>query len=203
MNIMENKDIKIGLVIMASGLGKRFGGNKLIENLEGKPLIKWVLDSTENIFDRRIVVTRSKEVKNLCDSLEIESILHALPNRNDTVNVGLSEIMDEVDYCFFTPGDQPLISRESVYKLVNEAKNHSDKIVRTGYKDRVGAPIGFPKTYFAKLLDLPIGKGGSYVARSHPEIVRVVKMHDECELWDIDTMADLDIIRNKIKGYFS
>ena len=31
---------KLGCVIMASGLGKRFGGNKLMEDFHGKPMIQ-------------------------------------------------------------------------------------------------------------------------------------------------------------------
>ena len=68
---METKDIKIGLVIMASGLGKRFGRNKLMEELDNRPIVKWIIDSTDGLFDRRIVVTRSADVKLLCDGLEI------------------------------------------------------------------------------------------------------------------------------------
>ena len=39
-----------GCVIMASGLGKRFGGNKLLARLKGRPLIQYALDATEGIF---------------------------------------------------------------------------------------------------------------------------------------------------------
>ncbi len=78
---MGTEKIKIGLVIMASGLGKRFGGNKLMEKLDNLPLIQWILDASEGIFDRRIVVTRSPEVKALCDERGTGCILHDLPHR--------------------------------------------------------------------------------------------------------------------------
>ena len=49
----------LGCVIMASGLGRRFGGNKLLAELGGKPLLQWVLDATQGMFGcRRVVVTR-------------------------------------------------------------------------------------------------------------------------------------------------
>ena len=194
---MEN--IKIGLVIMASGLGKRYGGNKLMENLNDKPLIKWIIDATEGIFERRIVVTRNSEVKALCDSINIECIKHELPNRNDTVRLGLSAIGMDVDYCFFTPGDQPLITNESIVKLINAAVDNKDRIVRTSYGDIVGSPMGFPKAFFKELLELPEGKGGSFVAKSHQAAVYGVEVQNECELWDIDTVADMEMIKNMLK----
>jgi len=198
------KDIRIGLVIMASGLGRRFGGNKLMENLGDKPLIKWIMDSTEGLFDRRIVVTRSEDVKALCDSLSIQCILHALPNRNDTVRLGLSEIKEEIDYCFFVPGDQPLISKESITKLIMAVSNNEDNndmIVRTSYGDTACSPMGFHKKYFNELLELPEGKGGNWIAKNYPEKVCAVDVQNEYELWDIDTVADLERVKNVISRY--
>lgn len=195
------KDIRTGLVIMASGLGRRFGGNKLMENLGDKPLIKWIMDSTEGLFDRRIVVTRSEDVKALCDSLNIQCILHALPNKNDTVRLGLSEIKEDIDWCFFVPGDQPLISKESITKLILAVSNNEDSndmIVRTSYGDTACSPMGFQKKYFDELLELPEGKGGNWIAQNYPEKVCTVDVQNEYELWDIDTVADLEKVKNVI-----
>ena len=203
VSIMEN-NLKVGIVIMASGLGRRFGSNKLLEDLNGKPLIKWIIDATENLFDKRVVVTRSTSVKQICDSLKVECILHELPNRNDTVRLGLTALMSDVDYCFFTPADQPLISRQSIIRLVERvkasdcAKLGSEKIVRTSYGDIVGSPVGFPSVFFEKLLNLPEKKGGGWIAKNHPDMVDLVEVCHEYELWDVDTVADLEKIKNVI-----
>ena len=198
MKTNEN-DIKIGLVIMASGLSKRFGRNKLIEDLGGKPLIKWIIDATEGLFDARVVVTRSEEVKALCDSLNIECILHKLPYRSDTVRIGLSALIENIEYCFFTPADQPLISRESLRNLITSAMEKKDKIIRTSFGDKVGAPVGFPIALFDNLLNLPEGKGGSLVVQNNQELVYTVEVFNEYELNDIDTVADLEWVYSLIK----
>lgn len=192
-----------GLVIMASGLGKRFGSNKLMENVGGRPLIQWIIDATEDIFARRIVVTRSSDVRCLCEDIGIEYILHDCPNRNDTVRIGLSAIMSDIDYCFFVPADQPLISRKSIAKMVQEAKSYPDAIIRSSFGDVVGSPVGFPPDLFGELLKLPERKGGSWVASNNKELVRTVSVDSEYELWDIDTVDDLrrleDVISKKNK----
>lgn len=190
---MKNK--KIGLVIMASGLGKRYGGNKLMEELGDKPLIKWIIDTTDDLFDRRVVVTRNSDVKALCDSLNIECIKHEFPNRNDTVRLGLSALREEVDYCFFTPGDQPLISREAIAALIEATTEKNDRIIRAGYGKIAGSPMGFPKLFFNELLQLPEGKGGSWIAKNNQEAVDIIQVQDEYELWDIDTVEDMDKIK--------
>ena len=83
---------QLGCVIMASGLGKRFGGGKLLAQLEGKSLLEWTLDATEDIFRRRIVVTRHREVEALCREREVPALLHNLPFRSDTIRLGLEAL---------------------------------------------------------------------------------------------------------------
>lgn len=196
MSNIEPNDIKIGLVIMASGLGKRFGGNKLMAELGDKPLIKWIIDTTDGLFEERVVVTRYNDVKDLCNISGIECIVHDFPGRNDTVRLGLNAIMDEVDYCFFIPGDQPLIGKETASSLVKKAKKNKDYIVRTSYGDIAGAPVGFPKQLFNELLNLPEGKGGNLIAKKNPQLVHTVEVQHEYELWDVDTVDDLRKIKD-------
>lgn len=192
-------EMSVGLVIMASGLGTRFGGDKLMEPLNGKPVIKWILDVTEGLFDKRVVVTRNGGVRALCEELGIECILHDFPNRNDTVRLGLSHLMNDVDVCFFAPGDQPLIHRKSIETLIETARISADMVVRPCVGELVGSPVGFPKKYFDELLILPEKKGGNYVVSMHPDALRKVPILDEFELWDIDTADDLEKIKNILK----
>lgn len=70
---------KIGCVIMASGLGRRFGSNKLLADFGGEPMICRILDATEGIFRRRVVVTRHEEIARLCREREISVALHCFP----------------------------------------------------------------------------------------------------------------------------
>ena len=39
-----------GCILMASGQGRRFGENKLLTDLAGKPLIQWALDTSAGLF---------------------------------------------------------------------------------------------------------------------------------------------------------
>ena len=198
MSFTENKQLKIGLVIMASGLSRRFGRNKLIEPLCGKPLIEWITDKSEGLFDRRIVVTRSEAVRDFCTENGIDCIFHELPHRNDTVRLGLEAIMADVDYCFFSPADQPLIKKESLEALVKAARDNTDKIVRPRFKENVGSPMGFPRRFFEELCRLPESKGGNHIAKGNPEAVFAVDVQNEYELIDIDTVSDLETVRELI-----
>ena len=185
---------KIGCVIMASGLGKRFGGNKLMADFLGKPLLQKALDATEGLFSSRVVVTRHEAVAELCREQQVDVVLHDLPHRNDTVRLGL-EALGDLDACMFFPGDQPLLRRETVAMLIQNWKQHPDRMVRPVYEDTEGSPVLFPAWAFPELRNLPEGKGGGFVLRNHPREVLGISVSDPWELADADTPDMLEVLK--------
>lgn len=182
---------RTGCVIMASGLGKRFGGNKLMADFHGQPMICRILDATEGIFAKRVVVTRSEEIASLCQKREVQTILHSLPHRSDTVRLGL-EAIPGIDRCMFATSDQPLLRKETVAALALVSQNDPNAIWRTSCNGTHGSPVVFPQWSFPELLDLPDGKGGGWVVKKYPERLRTVNVRDMYELKDVDSPEDLE-----------
>lgn len=181
----------IGCVIMASGLGKRFGSNKLLADFHGQPMIHRILDATGRIFAQRIVVTRSKEVEDICKERKIRTVLHDLPHRSDTVRLGL-EAMPGIGRCMFVPADQPLLRADTVAALALSSAKEPDTIWRPICEGVQGSPVVFPEWAFEELKHLPEGKGGSVVIKKYPERLRTVTVQDMCELKDVDSPNDLE-----------
>ena len=209
---------KLGCVIMASGLGKRFGGNKLMAELKGKPLIQYALDATEGIFERRVVVTRHKEVEELCRRQGVPVVFHSLPYRSDTVRLGLESLGAGTDAgksgteaeikiappaenglegCMFCPGDQPMLGRETVASLALCAASGKNTIWRAAWNGQEGSPVLFPARGFPELLAPPEGKGGGFAAGKHRELVRTVSARSQWELKDVDCLEDLELLAEK------
>ena len=180
---------------MASGLGKRFGENKLMTEFHGKPLISYILNATEDIFQKRIVVTRHEAVADLCNEKGIDVLLHALPHRNDTIRLGLEQLLD-TSHCMFCTADQPLLTKETISALALASANAPGKIIRPICQNTIGSPVIFPRNMYEELLQLPDGKGGGYVLQKHPELVQCVPIDTPYELEDIDTQEDLLRLQN-------
>lgn len=117
----DNRTLKHGCIVMASGAGARFGGNKLMAELCDVPLVGYVVRATDGLFSRRVVVTRHADVAALCETLGAQVILHDEPCRNDTVRLGM-EAMDGCDTVTFVQGDQPLIRPASIAALLRAAE---------------------------------------------------------------------------------
>lgn len=200
----DNRTLKHGCIVMASGVGARFGGNKLMAELCDVPLVGHVVRATDGLFSRRVVVTRHADVAALCETLGAQVILHDEPCRNDTVRLGM-EAMDGCDTVTFVQGDQPLIRPASIVALLRAAERDAAGrgvadvvgcdagryIWRTSFDGMPGAPVLFPSWAFGELRSLPRGKGGGFVAKTHAEYVRTIEVSSEWELFDVDTRDDL------------
>ena len=185
---------KIGCVIMASGMAIRFGGNKLMADFHGTPLIQRVIDATEGLFSCRVVVTRHESVAALCQEQNIPVVFHDLPHRSDTVRLGL-EALGDLDACMFLPGDQPLLRRETVAMLLENWKANPNQILRPAYEDTEGSPVLFPAWTFPELMNLPEGKGGGVIIQRHPHEVLRIPISNPFELADADTPEMLEILK--------
>lgn len=206
----DNRTLKHGCIVMASGVGARFGGNKLMAELCGAPLVGHVVRATDDLFSRRVVVTRHADVTALCETLGAQVILHDEPCRNDTVRLGM-EAMDGCDTVTFVQGDQPLIRPASIAALLraaerdaagavecNAAVSSVARIWRTSFDGVPGAPMLFPSWAFDELRSLPRGKGGGFVAKTHAEYVRTIEVSSEWELFDVDTRDDLEQLQTHV-----
>lgn len=182
---------------MASGMGTRFGSNKLMAELDGVPLIQHVIRATDGLFSRRVVVTRHVEVAEVSRMLGVGAVLHDETHRNDTVRLGM-EGMDGCATVTFVQADQPLISPASIATLLRRAEEGPEFIWRASFEGTPGAPVLFPAWTFDELRVLPLGKGGGYVAKAHKERVRTVEVASKWELFDVDTVEDLQVLREQI-----
>lgn len=205
--------LPVGCIIMASGLGKRFGSNKLLADFCGKPLIARILELTADVpFSRRLVVTRHEAVAALCRRESVDVLVHDLPRRSDTVRLGVEALQSEESFSasgsetaghaadgtsvplsglLFLPADQPLVTRESLETLLLSFSRSPKGIYRLGYHGRAGSPVLFGSEYFEELKSLPAGCGGGFLAKKYPGQVHSIPVREEAELDDIDTPEDL------------
>ena len=187
---------KIGCVIMASGMARRFGSNKLLHDFMGEPVMTRILRTISAApLAAKVVVTRHPEIRDLCDEQNIPVVLHDMPLQSDTVELGVKALMEmcpDMTGCMFAASDQPCLSPESVASLCEAFQREPAQIWRMSWQGTVGNPVVFPAFTFNELLHLPPDKGGGAVIKKHPELVRTVEAKNEYELVDVDTPEILE-----------
>ena len=189
---------KIGCVIMASGMARRFGSNKLLHDFLGEPVMNRILRTMSAApLAAKVVVTRHQEIKDLCDEQNIPVVLHDMPLQSDTVALGVNALLEmcpDMTGCMFAASDQPCLSIESVTALCEAFQAAPEQIWRMSWQGTVGNPVVFPAFTFQELLNLPPDKGGGVVIKKHPELVRTVEVQSEYELVDVDTPEILEAL---------
>ena len=190
---MNVKYSKIACIILASGVGRRFGANKLLTSIDGAPMLQHILDISQGLFPKRIVVTRHKEVAEICAQQQILCLLHDKPYLSDTVRLGTSYIQQQLpqtEGLLFAVADQPLLQQASLIRLAESFLAQPQKIHRPYYEETPGNPIIFPAKFANERRQLPQDKGGSVLTKKYPELVVKVPVQDINELLDIDTQQD-------------
>ena len=185
---MSIKYSNIACIILASGIGKRFGGNKLLTAIDGAPMLEHILNISQGLFAQQIVVTRHKEVAEICAQQQIPCLLHDKPYLSDTVCLGTAYIkqhLPQAEGLLFAVADQPLLQQASLIRLADSFLAQPQKIHRLYYN-----PIIFPARFADELQQLPQDKGGSVLTKKYPELVVKVPVQDINELLDIDTQQD-------------
>lgn len=202
----------IYIIFMAAGNSRRFGLNKLLYMLDGKPLYRHGLDcllrAAENHRDCKIlVVSQYDEILNTVTAMREEgrpvpmqalyspesvqgasfTIKNALQYLQQTASVSAE------DYLMFMTADQPYISEETLKKILSctdEMKKGQYETASVYCGDIPGNPTLFSAGLIPELMELSGDQGGRRVIRKHSCLA--VPIEDGRELKDIDVPEDLE-----------
>ena len=179
-------------VIMASGLSKRMGENKLLLNFKGKPLVEWVILTVKNIgFNEIILVYKDLDVKNIGEKYNIKTVYNKNSYLGQSASIKVSlknSILDNEGYMFFT-GDQPLISEEIINILLEEF-NKKNGIIVPRINGSNSSPVIFSKEFKKELMDIKGDVGGKGIITNNIEKVTFVDFDSPLKFCDIDTKED-------------
>ena len=187
--------MKIGCALLAAGAGRRFGGEKLLHEVGGEPMIARAMQLYLRIeFAARACVTRAEAARILSLAQEngFSVVINPDPERGvgTSVSIATAELIrqePELDGILYAVSDQPYLTQQSVIRLMEAFAAQPDKIVSLGFDGNRGNPAIFPKDLFGELMELKEDIGGGAVIRRHRERLIIVAAESARELEDIDT----------------
>jgi len=125
-------------VILAGGFARRFGRDKGLVVLAGKPLILHVIDSVSKVVDEVLVVVSSGEQKNKFEAV-VEEKANLVIDKDDSQSPLVGAIAGfetaEGEYSLLLPCDTPLVSPQIVQFLLDMCISRNAAIPRwpSGY----------------------------------------------------------------------
>ncbi|WP_319370545.1 NTP transferase domain-containing protein [uncultured Ilyobacter sp.] len=191
---------KTSAVIMASGLSKRMGENKLFMNFQGEPMLRKTLKTISSIpFYEIILIGKDEETRNLGEKYKMRYVQNNRSYLGQSESVKLGVLESSGDGIVFFTGDQPLLSKEAVLILFWEF--HKKKIITLPLtQGQRSSPVFFPKYKKSELLKLEGDTGGRKVIRESSKINEVF-FENSFLFKDVDSLEDLEEINEKMQGY--
>lgn len=112
-------------VILASGVGNRYGGDKLSEKLLGKPVLQWSVEAFLPVVDEIIIVTNNNLWK---DYFPFAKFVAGGETRHDSVKNGLLAISDNSSLVAIHDGARPYVTTRLVERLFETAEQSGSAI---------------------------------------------------------------------------
>ena len=192
-------------LLLASGASRRFGSNKLLADLAGRPVARWSAEALAAAVDSLVVVIPP-------ESAALRAVLRGLPVRfveNDTahegmassIRAGVAALSRDVEAVVIALGDQPTIDPQVVRRVVTawRAAPVGASAVTTAYTDGRGHPTLFAAEHFPSLLTLEGDRGARDLLASLGDAVAVVEVAGARPA-DVDTPETLEKLARTFPG---
>lgn len=180
----------ISAIIMASGLSRRMGENKLLLRYGNSILAENVFRAVKEMdFDDVVVVSQYEEIFKLSDkyNFKIVNNKNADVGQSESIKLGLNNVVDSRGYMFFV-ADQPFIDIFYLKELVKEFENYPEYIVMPRSNGITGNPVIFPCNKKGELMNLQNDEKGKKVIVQSSKI-KYLEVPEKM-LLDIDTRED-------------
>jgi molybdenum cofactor cytidylyltransferase len=179
-------------LILAAGLGTRFGGHKLLAPIDGQPMLQRVLDLAADAELAPVVVVLgvdADEIEAACSWRSELRVRNHSPARgvSGSVRLGLSTLSRFADAqrAAVLLGDQPFLSRSQLDVVLAA----SGQIVVPRYRGKPGNPVVIDRSVWPLAARLDGDRGFSQVFSAYPNLVTFVDVSGENP--SIDTPTDL------------
>lgn len=199
-------------LILAAGQGRRFGGDKLLAGLHGKPLLGHVLDwvvearSTGHLAGGLAVIPAGNFAREqLLLDTKTEYVFNATPESGvaDTLRIGLAALAaryPNAEAALVLQGDQPGLRSDVLGALLSGWRTGGRPVVRPRYAGDPGTP-GHPvliaRPAWSRATELEGDTGFGPLLRQYPELVTVVDVPGTNP--DINTPSDLAALESSAR----
>ena len=183
----------IAAVVLAAGLARRMGRQKLLLDFKGKPVVRWSVEAVLPHVGDCVVVTGQDDaaVRAALAGLAVRFAVNPRPQdgQGSSIAVGIAALKPQTSVAVIMLGDQLRTPADVVPTLLDTQKRSRKAIVAPSYRGTRGTPVVFSSEVFPELRALHGDEGARAVVAARPERVEVVAL-DVAMPADVDTPED-------------
>jgi molybdenum cofactor cytidylyltransferase len=180
-------------VVLAAGLARRMGRQKLLLQVGGKAVVRWSVEGVAPHVADLIVVTGG-------DDAGIRAALEGVPARfavnprpeagqGSSIAVGIAALAPGTSAVLIALGDQPVLPGGVITTLLHTREQTGKAVVAPVYRGEQGTPVLFGAETFGELAALDGDAGARSIVQAHAGRVARVAIDAPMPL-DVDTPED-------------
>jgi molybdenum cofactor cytidylyltransferase len=189
---------KIAVIVLAAGQSRRMGSvNKLLADIDGKPMTAYVVDSAIASRASPVIIVTGHEPGLLEEALADRDVrfIHN-PDFADglstSLRAGLYLLDADFDGAVVCLGDMPSVSADHINRLIDAfdpTAGHA--IIVPTFKGKRGNPVLWHRRFFAAMSDVSGDVGARHLIGDNEDCLLEIAMDDDAILADLDTPAAL------------
>ena len=184
----------VSALVLAAGRSTRMGGpNKLLSDLDGKPMVRHAVEAALASRVAEVVVVtghQEAEVRAALAGLTVRFVQNPAyaEGLSTSLATGLAALGEEADAAIVLLGDMPYVDAALIDALIAAYDPVSDAhIVVPVFEGRRGNPVLWGRRLFAELARVSGDQGGRLVLAAHQDLVCEVAVTTQDTLVDLDT----------------
>ena len=179
-----------GVIVLAAGASSRLGRNKQLVELDGRPLIRHVVDAAVVAGPAQVVVVVGHDADAIAAAIgdaPCQLVFNAVAEQGQGTSLaaGLGALGPTITRAVVLLGDEPRVDPVVIACVATGA----GPIRRARYRDRPGHPVAFDRELWDRLQMLSGDEGARRLLRERPHQIRDVVVDANAPL-DLDTEAD-------------
>jgi molybdenum cofactor cytidylyltransferase len=183
---------EIWAIILAAGESRRMGSPKMLLPFNGRTMIENVIENVKDSDVERVLIVLGPERERLTSIARKMNVRYCY-NDNFTegmlssVQCGFSNLPDDYRAVLVFQGDQPLITKNPINRVIEKYSDSDNGIVVPVYRKRRGHPILIDRKYHNEIANLNPSKGLRSLAELFSDDVVEAETDDPGILRDFDT----------------
>jgi molybdenum cofactor cytidylyltransferase len=188
------------IIILAAGASTRMGQPKQLLKYNDVNLIQHTIDEALAAGAQKVLVVLGSNAEKISEQINKKQA-NVLYNKNweegiaSSIKEGLQQsllVSSNLDAIILMVCDQPYVNAALLKNLVSQHVESQKNIVASQYKDTLGTPVLFHKSFFPDLLKLKGDAGAKKILMDNSEQVQAVRF--PLGDIDIDNMADYEML---------
>jgi molybdenum cofactor cytidylyltransferase len=196
---------RIAALLLAAGKSSRMGENKMLVQIDGRPMVARTAQRLLASRARPIVAVLGNQA-NAVDAAIGKLPLQRVTNPrfaeglSTSVICGLAALPSDIEGVIVCLGDMPLIAGRDIDRLIaafNPLEGRAIVVpVRRGKR---GNPVLWSRQFFPEMMALAGDQGARKLLQAHADLVAEVEMENDAIFIDIDTPEALAELRQRVK----